>query len=166
MNRLAIFYSLYLLRHKNNPVDWYPRGVIPSSNAIMASKLLLLSRYFSNKSYFNLAEHIFARTQELIVRDSVWLTCWVDFALQYSSLVTEIYILGENYKNVVSEFRKHYFEPHLHIFGAENSSNLDVFFGKDAVPNQRQIYVCQESVCQLPVNTLDEAIQILKAYEV
>ncbi len=139
-------------------------NVVPSSNALMASNLLILSRYLSNKAYFNLSEQMYARIRELIVKDPVWLSCWADFALQFSTKATEVYIVGDKYKNVVSELRKHYFEPQVLIFATGRESNLEVFFGKTKAPNLTQIYVCQDSVCQLPVNSIEDALQILKVY--
>jgi uncharacterized protein len=136
-------------------------NVIPSSNALMASNLLLLSRYLSNNSYFELASHMYAHMRELVVKDSVWLSCWADFALLFTQPSTEVYIVGNENVEIGSELRKYYSEPQIMIFGSNSESDLEVFEGKTL---KSGIYVCQNKVCQLPVNTLNEALNILKTY--
>jgi uncharacterized protein len=139
-------------------------NVIPSSNAIMASNLLLLSRYVSNNSYFDLASHMYAHMRELIFRDPVWLSCWADFALLFTQEAIEVYIVGADHINIAPELRKHYSEPKIMIFGTNSESKLEVLNGKKSKEGLTQLYVCQNKVCQLPVSSLTQAIQILKSY--
>jgi uncharacterized protein len=139
-------------------------NVIPSSNALMASNLLLLSRYLSKNTYFDMASHMYAHMRELILRDPVWLSCWADFALMFTQNKTEVYVLGENYLEISQKVREYYSEPQILIFAASSASSLEVLKGKSNKRNITQIYVCQNKVCQLPVSDLKEAILILNSY--
>src|SRR5579871_6781715 len=56
-NHLADSASVYLLQHKNNPVDWYPWGGEAFAKAKAENKPILLSVGYSSCHWCHVMEH-------------------------------------------------------------------------------------------------------------
>ena len=72
----------------------------------------------------------------------------------------EIAIVGEKYKSRLSEFAAGYF-PNILLMGGKDEGSLELL-GQKFVPDKTLIYVCVNKSCQRPVQTVEEAIMLLK----
>ena len=84
---------------------------------------------------------------------------WLELLMNFSYPYFEIAITGENFKKFTSFFQKQYL-PNTIIASTNSDSELALL--KDRlVKGKDLIYICQEGTCQLPVESQEEAIQLI-----
>ena len=83
-------------------------NVIPSSNSEMAKNLLMLGLYFENKNYEDQSAQLVKNVIDDIKKNMGYYSNWAQvMALQIKSPY-EIAIVGNKWKEKLSEFQKHY----------------------------------------------------------
>jgi uncharacterized protein YyaL (SSP411 family) len=86
---------------------------------------------------------------------------WLSAAINQSFPFYEVGIVGNNFHNERKKISRLYL-PNIVLFGGSHESELDLLTDR-YVPDKTLLYVCENRVCQLPVENLDEAIkQILR----
>ena len=73
----------------------------------------------------------------------------------------EVAIVGPNALNLVHELQKQYL-PRV-IFCAGTAENDLPLLQNRYVPGKTLIYICQDKSCMLPVETVEEAIKLLRS---
>jgi len=71
----------------------------------------------------------------------------------------EVAIIGKDADDFIQEFYETYI-PNILIAGAIEENNVPLFKNK-YVKDDTYVYVCQEGMCKLPVNKVEEAIKQL-----
>jgi uncharacterized protein YyaL (SSP411 family) len=134
-------------------------NVIPGSNSVMAHNLLRLGRHLENTQYQELAAAMLGQVQALVAKEPQHLANWASL---YAALLrpgAEVAIVGPE----AEEFRRklsQQFLPNDVLAGALIASDLPLLQGRgDAVKST--IYVCRNRTCQLPVHSVDEALEQL-----
>jgi uncharacterized protein YyaL (SSP411 family) len=134
-------------------------NVIPGSNSVMAHNLLRLGRHLENTQYQELAAAMLDQVQALVAKEPQHLANWASL---YAALLrpgAEVAIVGPE----AEEFRRklsQQFLPNDVLAGALIASDLPLLQGRgDAVKST--IYVCRNRTCQLPVHSVDEALEQL-----
>tara|TARA_R110001592_G_scaffold178329_2_gene419068 strand:- start:3829 stop:5874 length:2046 start_codon:yes stop_codon:yes gene_type:complete len=137
-------------------------NVIPSSNSIMAHNLLKLSKYFPEKSFDVRLNQIMNTLRKSISDNPQNHANWLHLSLLMSQDFYEVVIIGENYERICKILMKNYM-PNA-IFAASNSktSNLSLFMNR-YIENKTLIYVCKHGTCQLPVEDVEDALNLVKA---
>jgi len=136
-------------------------NVIPGSNSVMAHNLLRLGRHIERADYQELAARMLAPVQALAAQEPQHLTNWASL---YAALLrpgAEVAIVGPEAEQQRRELSRH-FLPHEVLAGGQAAGELPLLQGRGAA-EQTIIYVCRDRACQLPVQTVAEALaQLVK----
>ena len=135
-------------------------NVIPSSNSEMAKNFLLLSVYFENESYAENCDQLIKNVLDDVEKNVNYYSNWAQgIALQIKPLY-EIAIVGNEWQQRLSAFHKKYL-PAAVFFGGANEGSLSLLQNK-LIEGKTMIYVCENRTCQKPVESTDEALQLIK----
>ncbi|MGE4347187.1 MAG: thioredoxin domain-containing protein [Flavobacteriaceae bacterium] len=134
-------------------------NVIDSSNSVMAQNLYTLSVYFGLVYY----EDICRKMLRIVISNidypsafSNWLNVWMNFDTQQKELA----ICGKNALENLNVINQNYF-PNLIVSASEKPSNLPFLKGRYA-ENILHFFVCQNKVCDLPLQSIDKVLLQLK----
>lgn len=134
-------------------------NVIDSSNSVMARNLYTLSVYFGLVHY----EDICRKMLRIVISNidypsafSNWLNVWMNFDTQQKELA----ICGKNALENLNIINQNYF-PNLIVSASEKPSNLPFLKGRYA-ENILHFFVCQNKVCDLPLQSIDKVLLQLK----
>lgn len=144
-----------LIARKHEVMD----NVIPASNSVMAQNLQKLGLYFDKDGYRNKAS---AMLQSVLPRIKTYGSAYSNWSIQLLNEVygiNEIALVGNEIHQVKNELHKQYI-PNKILLGGTNS---DLPLLKDKNSKQTQIFICRNKTCQLPVSTVGEAIELIKA---
>lgn len=123
-------------------------NVIPASNSVMAQNLFVLSVYFGNTYYEEVIHEMLRNIIPNIDYPSAF-SNWLNVFLNFSEQNKELAILGKDAKLYCNTINKAY-HPNVILAGTDNQSTLP--FLKDRfVENKTLFYICQNRVCQIPV---------------
>jgi len=133
-------------------------NVIPSSNGVMARNLFHLGILLDNKEYKVQAQQMVAKIHELIESEPAYMSHWAMLYAEMIAPMAEVVVVSPELNAVSKQWRENYV-PFSLIMGTKSNSDLPLLRekvnpdGKDAT-----IYVCYNSVCKLPVHTVNEAL--------
>lgn len=124
-------------------------NVIPSSNAMMAMNLYILSRYFDDSNYLNRAEQMLVLLQKEINNAIPWYSKWAQVALLMENSQEELVISGPDAKDWAQFIQKNY-HPNLIFSIAHHDSNLPL--NKNRFSHDKTVaYHCIDNACSLPI---------------
>ncbi len=133
-------------------------NVIPSSNSVIAHNLFKLGKLLDNSLFTSSAVQM-AKTISLYMDYGQSYSNWLSLHLFYEYPFYEVAFTGENLRELSREFSLNYI-PNKIIVGASEESEIPLLEGK--ISDMGTIYVCQNKTCNLPVNTVDEALLQIK----
>ena len=142
-----------LIARKHELMD----NVIPASNSVMAQNLHLLGLLFDDDSYTERASAMLAAIQPQIKTYGSAYSNWAIQLLNEVYGINEIAVTGTAVEEVVTELNKHYIPNKILLAG----TNSDLPLLKDKQSLETKIYICRNKSCQLPVSTVEEAIELL-----
>ncbi len=135
-------------------------NVIPASNSIMANNLHKLFLILGNSNYKTLSDQMLNVVFTQFPKYPMAYANWGNLILKNTESFYEVVVCGENSGNVLEKMQIG-FQPHILWAFTEKESLLPVF--KDRfVAGDTLIYICQEGICQLPVNSAEEALKLLQ----
>jgi uncharacterized protein len=137
-------------------------NVIPSSNAVMARNLYKLGILLDKSAWQDLARAMVVRLSTLIESEPIYMCHWAVLATEISTPSVEVVIVGSNVEHLRKELQKQYL-PFINFAGTTDKSDLPLFIGRQATDEKTKIYVCQNNTCQLPVDSVAQALAQLKA---
>ncbi len=131
-------------------------NVIPSGNSTMAKNLFLLGRLYDRKDFQEGSSEMLRNIAPMIDYGQNF-SNWGMLGLWEMGPFYEVAITGPNAKKLRAEMDLHYLPQSLFLGGSSGSLPLleGKFLGED------NIFVCQNKVCQFPVNNADEALELL-----
>jgi uncharacterized protein YyaL (SSP411 family) len=133
-------------------------NVIPSSNAMMAMNLYILSRYFDESNYLNRAEQMLVLLQKEINNVIPWYSKWAQVALLMENSKEELVISGPDAKEWAHQIQKNY-HPNLIFSIAHQDSILPL--NKNRFSQDKTIaFHCIDNACSLPITDL-QALSLL-----
>ena len=135
-------------------------NVIPSSNSIMAKNIFMLSHYYSDNIYRDAAKAMLHNIQPSIEQSPTSFSNWMDGMLNYTMPFYEIVIVGEHAELLRQELDHHYI-PNAFIATSTSKSDQDIFKGRYN-DDKTFIYVCVNNTCQLPVDTVKDALKLME----
>ncbi|MBW8325680.1 MAG: thioredoxin domain-containing protein [Prolixibacteraceae bacterium] len=135
-------------------------NVIPASNSVMAKNLFRLSYLLDQPDYLKTAKKMFNRIIGNMTDYPSGYSNWSQLMLNLSGNHLEAAIVGENAITLLNELQKNYL-PQV-IFCAGTTKSELPLLKERFVPGKTLIYICQNNSCQLPVETVEEAIDIIR----
>ncbi|MEJ5963706.1 thioredoxin domain-containing protein [Pedobacter immunditicola] len=142
-----------LIARKHEIMD----NVIPSSNSVMAQNLQVLGLMFDNDAYLEKASAMLAAVKPQIKTYGSAYSNWATQLLNEVYSLNEIAITGNDLESVTKELNAVYIPNKVTIAGT--NSTLPLL--KDRQSLETKIYICRNKSCQLPVNTVEEAIKLI-----
>ena len=156
-NSPMLFYtsagSEALIARKHEIMD----NVIPSSNSVMAQNLQVLGLLFDEDAYLEKASAMLAAVKPQIKTYGSAYSNWATQLLNEVYSLNEIAITGNDIESVTRELNAVYIPNKVTIAGT--NSTLPLL--KDRQSLETKIYICRNKSCQLPVNTVEEAIKLI-----
>jgi len=143
-----------LIARKHEVMD----NVIPASNSVMAQNLKKLGLLFDIEKYNEKASEMLAAVQPKIKSYGSAYSNWAVQLLNEIYGINEIAITGLETDVVKLELSGHYIPNKITLGGTK--SNLPLLKGKQS--NETKVYICRNKVCQLPVNTVEDALEYLQ----
>jgi uncharacterized protein YyaL (SSP411 family) len=131
-------------------------NVTPSSNSSMAAGLLKLSKYFYNEGYEEVTSKMIKIMKEPTLKNPAFNSYWLASAFHQVYPYYEVGIIGRELKEKRKLISKEYL-PNIALFGTENIGTLEILRDR-FVEGKTLIYVCENRVCQLPVEHVSEAL--------
>ncbi|WP_164510887.1 thioredoxin domain-containing protein [Nonlabens xiamenensis] len=134
--------------------------VIPSSNALMAENLFLLSHYYGIKTYDERARAMLNLVKEQAIQSGAGHAKWLDVMNNYSQPFYEIAVVGKDAVSLSRKLKQEYLPQSLL---AQGSSPSDSYLLKNRfLKDKTLIYVCRNNTCKLPVTSVAEAMELLQ----
>ena len=134
-------------------------NVIPSSNSVMAKNLFRLSYLLDRPDYQIIAQKMLDLVRGKMADYPSGYSNWSQLMLNLTCNHFEVAIAGENAISLLSELQKQYL-PNVIFCAGASENNLPLLRNR-FVSGKTLIYICQNNTCQLPVETVDEAIKLI-----
>jgi uncharacterized protein YyaL (SSP411 family) len=134
-------------------------NVIPSSNSGMAKVLFQIGKHFEDMKYSGIAAVMLHNIEGEIQKYPSSFSNWAQLLLFFTKPYYEIAITGAHSLQLRNELAKHYL-PNKIISATKSPSELPLLKGRHK-DGQTLIYVCSQGACQLPVETVSEALKYL-----
>ncbi|UKT62287.1 thioredoxin domain-containing protein [Pedobacter mucosus] len=143
-----------LIARKHEVMD----NVIPASNSTMAQNLEKLGLLFDEQNYSDKAAEMLAAVHPKIQTYGSAYSNWAIQVLNNVYGINEIAITGEETDLIKLELSNYYIPNKITLGGTK--SNLPLLKGKQS--QETKVYICRNKVCQLPVNSVEEALEYLQ----
>ena len=131
-------------------------NVIPASNSVMAKNLFRLSYLLNRPDYLNIARKMLDLVSSNMADYPSGYSNWSQLMLNLTGNRFEVAIVGENAISLLNELQQNYL-PNV-IFCAGTSENGLPLLKSRFVSGKTLIYICQNNSCQLPIETVEEAL--------
>ncbi|PIQ48383.1 MAG: thioredoxin domain-containing protein [Cytophagales bacterium CG12_big_fil_rev_8_21_14_0_65_40_12] len=138
-------------------------NVIPGSNSMMAQNLYQLGTILGNEIYTDLAQAMLGKVKKMVLIEPQYLTNWACLFSQMVSPTAEIALVGEDIQKQALEFYQS-FIPNKVLAGSDgkDESNIPLLEQRTTINGQTTFYVCYNKACQLPVNSVSEALELIE----
>jgi hypothetical protein len=136
-------------------------NVIPASNSVMAENLFMLGHYLDNESYHEQALHMLNQVnKERLLAYGESYSNWGQLLLRITYPHYEVAIAGKEAQEKYQQLQQHYL-PNVVWIQSQSKSELPLLENR-YVSGTTRIYVCQDKVCQLPVEEIEKAVKLIK----
>ncbi|MHA4896196.1 thioredoxin domain-containing protein [Pedobacter sp. PWIIR3] len=142
-----------LIARKHEIMD----NVIPAANSVMAQNLHKLGLLFDDQLFLDKAAAMLAAVFPQIKTYGSAYSNWGIQLLNEVFGMNEIAITGEGLLEIKKAFNHHYIPNKVFLAG----TNSELPLLKDKQSFETKIYICRNKACQLPVSTVDEALQLI-----
>ncbi|MDP2888051.1 MAG: thioredoxin domain-containing protein [Bacteroidota bacterium] len=134
-------------------------NVIPASNSVMAKNLFRLSYLLDRPDYRKISREMLDLVSGNMVDYPSGYSNWSQLMLDMTGTHFEVAIIGENALNLLKVLQVNYL-PQV-VFCAGTSENDLPLLANRFVAGKTLIYICQDNSCQLPVETVEEALALI-----
>lgn len=135
-------------------------NVIASSNSAMAKNLYILGKTVENQEYILQSEQMLSNMADQVYKYPKYYSSWAQLLLWHSYPFHEVVFTGEKANSLLKDWNKHFVPNHL-VAGSVKKSNVPLLKNRFHA-GKNQLFVCQNNTCQLPVQSVDEALEQLK----
>ena len=156
-NKMFAYKSHYDTPLVNETFELYD-NVISSSNSVMANNLFKLGKITTVENYTQQAEQMLINIEERIHEYPTGFANWIQLYLNFSNSFKEIVIIGNDFESYQKELLQYYI-PNA-IFVATETENLALTKNR-LIKDKTSIHICQNYTCNLPVYTIEEALNII-----
>ncbi len=140
----------------------YNDNVVPASNSSMARSLYTLGTLTYNKKYLDTAKQMLNNMMNQMT-DTEFLSFysnWFQLLLDHLKTPYEIAIVGKDAQHNRDALAKNYLGNSIFLGGA-TEGGLKLLKDKH-IEGATMTYVCQNKVCKLPVESTEEALELIK----
>ncbi len=137
-------------------------GVLPSPNAVMAHNLFRLGHILYDTKLLDKSKQMLVTMLPSITKSAPSFAHWDRLLLQNTYPYFEIAVVGKQAGPLIKELNSKYI-PNTLIVGSLTQSKLPLFEGR-YFEEGTYIYVCQNSTCKLPVETVERALGQMKNF--
>jgi len=138
-------------------------NVIPASNSVMAKNLFRLSYLLDRPDYLKTAQKMLNLVNGKMAEYPSGYSNWSQLMLNLAGNHFEVAIVGENAISLLNKLQKNYL-PNV-IFCAGTAENDLPLLQNRHVSGKTLIYICQNNSCQLPVESVEEAMLLIRKYQ-
>lgn len=135
-------------------------NVIPASNSVMAKNLFRLSYLLDKPEYRETARKMLEIVSGNINNYPSGYSNWCQLLLNLTDSHFEVAIVGTQALKQLQELQKHYL-PQVTFCAGTTENELPLLQNR-LVPSKTLIYVCPDNSCMLPVETVMEALELLR----
>ncbi len=137
-------------------------GVLPSPNSVMANNLFVLGHIEYNIEYIEKAQRMLSAMIPMITEHAPSYSKWNALLLNTAYPYYEIAVVGKNAEPLLQELNQNYV-PNTMVVGSTSESSLPLFEDR-YFDDGTFIYVCKNTTCKLPVESVDKALEQLKNF--
>ena len=137
-------------------------GVLPSPNAVMAHNLFLLGHIDYNTEYTEKAQRMLSAMVPAVTQQAASYSKWNALLLQTAYPFYEVAVVGKNAGPLIKDLYQNY-EPNTLVVGT-TSENESPLFKDRYFDDGTFIYVCKNTTCKLPVETVERALEQLRNF--
>jgi len=133
----------------------------------MAKNLFMLGIHFNSKKYTEASKKMLHNILPEINNYGSGYSNWLDVYLMNSEKFQEIVITGEAALSKIKYLKKQYL-PNTLFSGCDLSVKNDASTKKlplleyRIIPKKTYIYICENSVCQLPIENIEQALTLIR----
>jgi uncharacterized protein YyaL (SSP411 family) len=135
-------------------------NVIPSSNSVMAHNLYRLSFLLGRPDYLDIARKMLNAVLGQLTDYPQSFSNWLQLLLKLTGNPIEVAVIGENATDLIRQLQKHYL-PNVIFCSGTTESDLPLLRNR-YVAGKTLFYICQNNSCQLPVETVEEALSTIR----
>jgi uncharacterized protein YyaL (SSP411 family) len=136
-------------------------NVTPSSNSSLAVGLFKLSKFFYSEDYESIVKKMILAMKGYMFKSPLFHANWL---IQASNIIYpyfEVAVVGDGFELFRKEISQSYL-PNIAVLGGSKNVSLELLNNK-YVNDSTIIYVCEDKVCQLPVEKVTRAIEQITA---
>lgn len=130
-------------------------NVIPGSNSVLANVMFKLAHFFDNEDYRQKALQMLKNVHPHIKVYGSSYSNWCNLLLNEVFGIYEIAITGTKAEQKRAELEEHYIPNKILLGGTTGTLPLLT----DKWYDETRIFVCKNRTCQMPVNTVSEAVK-------
>ena len=134
-------------------------NVVPAANSVMANNLHRLYLLLGKTEYREISEKMAHHVTKQFSKYPMAYANWGRLILMKTEPFFEVAIVGEDAEKIRRELQK-LFQPNVLFAFSETDSKIPILSNR-SITGKTLIYVCEEGVCQLPVETAVKAMEIL-----
>ena len=138
----------------------YQDNVIPSSNAMMARNLYLLSHHLDQKEYEDIAKQALHNIQPEMADYASGYSHWLQLMLDVTYPFYEVVVVGDQARTVLQNLERTYY-PNKLIAGSTSDTNLPLLENR-YTDGETLVYVCVDKACKYPVDSAEKAFGLMK----
>lgn len=136
-------------------------NVTPSSNSSLAAGLFKLSKYFYSEDYETVVKKLVLAMKEAMFKSPAFHANWLNTASYLVYPYFEVAVVGDGFELFRKEISQSYL-PNISVLGGSKNVSMELLNNK-YVNGKTIIYVCEDKVCQLPVEKVTAAIEQITA---
>ena len=133
-------------------------NVVPASNSIMATNLFTLGKILDREDYLSLSDQMLLKMHKILKTDLQWVTNWGALYCLHVTPTAEIVFVGSQANSLRQDLDR-FFIPNKVVLGTETISELPLLKDRTDRNGKTLIYVCFDKACQLPVETVPDALE-------
>lgn len=134
-------------------------NVTPSGNSVMANNLFLLGKYLDQAELISRAQQMLERMTEEVSAYGGAYSNWAKLMLCFTDTFYEVVFTGEKASENKTDFKNHIYSNFISVRYKKNSQ---LPLARTQTDTRSYIYICRKNSCLLPVETIDEAVEIIK----
>jgi uncharacterized protein YyaL (SSP411 family) len=135
-------------------------NVIPASNSCLANSLFQLSQYYESYEYQKIAEKMLSMVKDRMITYPSSFSNWGILALNIVYPYFSVAICGENAIKISKKLNEVYL-PNILLARSTSESHLPLLKSR-LISDKTLIYVCSNQECKSPVETVKEAMDLIK----
>ena len=137
-------------------------GVLPSPNAVMAHNLFRLGHIEYNMAYIKKAQRMLSALVPAVTERPASYAKWNALLLKSVYPFYEVAVVGKNAEPLIKQLHQNYV-PNTLVVGTVSDSESPLFDDR-FFDDGTFIYVCKNTTCKLPVETVPKALEQLRNF--